>query len=454
MLSDIPFQTFVNLNTSGIVTQIKQLESQVSQIQQNKKAWTSLQYDGAAALTAFQGLGLGATWDSKQSTSSNTGVLTAAVDNSAQAGTYAFSVTQLAQQQIDGTASTAQTITSSTASLGLSATTMTFSVAGTTYSVSVNSSTSLASIASAINGLSGPVSAQVEQSASGNYYLQMFGSQTDQPIAFTGASSAWADVGLMTSTASGYTVNVVQQAQGAAITMGSNSYTSSTNTFSNVIPGTTLTAIAPGSSTITVTNNTQSMVGAVKSAVSAWNQWVSDTYKLAFGTLPPTSSTSTTLQSNPNQVIQSPSPMFQVNMIEQAIAGFTNSGITSGGMGLAVGQNNQPLMKLNTASLSAEIQSNPSAVKAFFTHLASTVDPMIQSFSQGAQSVTGTAITNKQNTITQDNQGIAQLTAQYKQQQKNAVSLYQSFQNTLSQIARESQVFGAMTKSGSTSGIL
>ncbi|WP_139061607.1 hypothetical protein [Sulfobacillus thermosulfidooxidans] len=61
----------------------------------------------------------------------------------APAGSYSVDVLQLAQTEIDGTASTAISITDSSVALNLSTATVAFVVGGVTVSIGVNTSTTL-----------------------------------------------------------------------------------------------------------------------------------------------------------------------------------------------------------------------------------------------------------------------------------------------------------------------
>lgn len=449
MLNNIPEKSFVELATSGLNTQLGEIQSQVKQVQSQQKAWSALQSDAAAASAGLKSLENPTTWQAMQAKSSNANI-SAAVDNSAQAGTYTVSVSQLATQEIDGTSSTAIAISSPSTALGLASGSMAWKIGGHTYSVAVSSTTTLNQLAASISTASGsPVKAQVEQSSQGSYYLSIFGSKTGASIGYSGPSGDWADVGVLASTGS---VNVVQAAQNAHLTMGSNAYTSATNTFSSVVPGMTIKAATTGSATIQVNSDVQAMTSNVKKFVSDWNQWVKDTQKYAFGTLPNTSLSSTSsFQNNPNQIIQSPQPMSALDGIESTMASYHVHGLGLAGVGLKVGQNDSPTLSLNTASLAQALTNNPSGVEGFFQSMASVMAPMIGDFGSGPTSITGTALANIGTTLSQDKQQETQLKTEMSNAQSNAITQYDAFSQTLGKLANESNMFtylnGQSTKS-------
>lgn len=418
MLSDIPFKTFEGLQTQGLDTQVAQLEQQIAQIQQQSKAWTLLQTDAQAFVTSANALGDPSVWNATQATSGDTGVANAAADASAVPGTYNVQVQQLAVQEIDGLAPSVA-LTSTTEALGtlnsaFTAATLAFTVGGATYSVVVTASTSLASLAAALNATGAPVDANIVTSGSASY-LEMIGTHPDQPIVYGGSATSaatadWEAVGLLTSTGS---VAVVQAAQPALVTMGAASISSATNTIGTLIPGVTLTLNGIGSTAVTVSADPGAGENAVQGLVANWNQWVTDTFSVAWGPMPGTGATV-----NPYQQIHSDMPMMTLNDLSNqwsdlqidgesfAALGITWNGSTSG----------QPTLQANSASLAAALQANPASVAAFFQALASTAAAWANGFATGTDSTTGSTLNGLsqqqqqlQTTITQDNTEIAQI---------------------------------------------
>ncbi|MCY0881210.1 MAG: flagellar filament capping protein FliD, partial [Firmicutes bacterium] len=330
--------------------------------------------------------------------------------------------------------------------------------------VSVSSSTTLAQLAQAINQAGSPVDAQVEKSGSGDYYLEMFDTKTGQSMSsssdFSGEKADWADVGLLTSTSSGYTVNVVQQAQDAQISLGSNTYSSSTNTFSGVIPGVTIKALATGTSTIAVTTSTSSVLGSIKKAVDAWNAWAKNTEKLAFGAVPSSSGGGSSFGANPNQELATPVPMQVIDSLENILTSTTANGLSLGSIGITV-SSSSPTFSINTASLSSALQNNLSGVQALFNAInhnnGTAFDTGITNFAGGgssaasSRSVTQTAIANDKNQVTQMQSEITQYNAQITATDASALTEYQQFQQMLGSMAQTDEMLAALDKSSSSS---
>lgn len=447
MLSDLPWTTYENLQVSGLTDQLTTLEQQVSQIQNQMSAWTTLQNDAGAVQSSLQALTQPATFQGMQAVSSNPAILTAAADASAVAGSYAVTVQQVAAQEIDGTASTAIAITSATAALNLATTSIDLTVGGVTYSVAITPSLSLSSIAAEINASGAPVTAMVEtDSATGTDYLMIFGSQTGQAISYGGSTAVWQDIGILSSSG---TVNTVQAAADAEISLGTGTvYTSPNNTFASVLPGITLQVASTGTAMVTVNPDPTAAVQAVQTFVANWNQWVSDTQKLAMGTLASVSANGT-FSSNPNQVIQSALPMMNLNLIAQTLINTEDQGNSLATLGIMV--TGQDQFTVNTAQLTQALNQNATTVQQFFTALASVVTPLLTQFAQGSQSVTGTAISLDQNEVAQLNQRINTVENEITQEQTTAQATYAAWTAQLQQWAQTDSMLSALTAQNSNS---
>lgn len=459
MLSDIPFQTFESLETAPLSERVAQLEQQVQQYTNQDSAWSTLQQDATGFTAAWQALGASTAWTALQATSSDTSVIQAAADSSAVAGTYAVSVGQLALQEIDGVApSTALTSTSvplASLSSTWAAASLSISLGGATYTVAVTASTTLANVADALNALGASVSATVDNagtSASPSYYLQLIATTPDTPISYGGSASAagdWTDLGLLTSTGS---VAVVQAAQPAEVSLGSASVTSTSNTITNLIPGVTLTLDGTGSSTITVSPNTGAMVQQIQNAVAAWNQWVQDTFTLAFGTLPGGGTTET---ANPKQVLHSALPMMAINDVATTFSTLTagSSSLSLGDVGVTFATTGgMPTLTVDTTTLQNALANNPSGVSSLFAALAQQVTAWSGGFGQGSTSTAGTALSGDQQAEQQLQSQITQEDAAIAQMQKAAQSQYQQWADQLNQLASEQNMVGAMLSSLTNSG--
>jgi flagellar hook-associated protein 2 len=459
MLSDISFSTFESLQTAGVDTQIADLEQQIAQIQRESQAWTLLQQDASAFVASASVAGAATAWDGMTASSGNAQVASCAADASAVAGTYDISVTALALQEIDGLPPSVA-LTSTSAALApqnaaWTAATLAFSIGGQMYSVVVTASTSLASLASAINATGAPVDATVVTTASGAY-LEMVGTTTDEAITYGGsttsaAASDWEVVGLLNSSGS---VAVVQAAEAAQISMGTASVVSSTNTIATLIPGVTLHLSGTGSTAITVTANPGAGQSAIETLAANWNQWVTDTFSVAWGPMPGTGAST-----NPYQVIRSDMPMMTLNNLADQWSSLQVDGESLGSLGISWnGQvSGQPTLSVNGASLASAVAAHPASVAAFFAALSSTAQAWANGFATGADSTTGSTLTALSTEQQQLQAAITRDNAQVRQIDAAARTQYLAWSSNLTELASEENqtnaILGALlNQNGSTSG--
>ncbi|MDA8194456.1 MAG: flagellar filament capping protein FliD [Thermaerobacter sp.] len=447
MLSDFPLTTMESLAIQPLTWQLNQLQQQISTLNQNQQAWQTLQHDAQAFYTALSGLGSGTALQNMSATSNNPSVATAAADGNSPPGTYTMSVQRLAANEIDGTASTAISITSATTALGLATATIGITIGSATYDVGVNSSTTLDGLVTELTQSGAPLVASVGQSGTA-YYLQLWGTQTDQTFQYVSGSTALADVGILTSTASGYSVNVVQHATTSSVLFQGATVTNPTNTVTNVIPNVTLNLAGVGSTAITITPNYTADSSSVQQVFQDWQQWVSDTYNLAFGTLPQASTASggqTSFPSNPNQVIHSPVPMAEMNQLASAMTQYVDpaTGYSLGSLGVAFDSSTQNFT-VNSSTLTAALQTNLAGVQQFFQQLASTaLGPMVNAFGAASNSTTAEVQTQDSNQLNYVQQQQTLVQDEIQQALQNARSQYSAFVKTLNQLAQVQSLFAA-----------
>lgn len=482
ILSDLSPTVFTDLATQESESQLKTLQSELSTNKSQISAWTTLQSDAQSFNSALNTLTKASTYNQLQTSSSNNVVT--AVDSSAQAGQYTLTVQSVAQAEIDAGSSTNMTVTSPNATLSVAGAPMTgafsISVGGTTVNVTIPSGgTSLNGLASLINNeasdANAGVTASVVQNGQGDYVLELQATQTDQPITYADIQgSSLYDLGLVSSTGTGTqsAANILQLPSAAAVSFGStfnsaDTVTSSNNTFSNLIPGLTLTVNTPGTTTISVTPNVSAIQQSVQNFASAWNQWVSDTQSLAEAGQVVASGSGTSesfsYQANSGQVLTSAIPTAVLNQVQQVLSSYTtNSGAlyqSLADVGLTFKGSGQ--LSVNSTTLDNAIQTNPTAVQAIFQGLQSTLQsggPLgtVSGFGLGPTSTAGEAIENltvQDATIQNQETLINQKTAAEEQQ---AIVRYGQWVN---QVARYSQqydllnaIFTSQTGSSATSG--
>lgn len=444
MLSDLSLNEMESVAIEPLTQQLNALQQQLTELQNNSSAWTTLQGDAGSFLSGLQSLG-STGLQAMQATSSNPNVATAAADGNAPAGSYSVDVLQLAQTEIDGTASTAIVITNPNAALNLSTATIAFVVGGVTVSIGVNASTTLNQIVTDINQSGAPVDAQAAESGS-NYYLKLYGTQTDQAISYINGTVALSDVGIFTSTSSGYQLNQVQAATVALVSYQGSTVSSATNIYNNLIPNVTLSLSSTGTTDITISPNYSQDTQSIQSVFDNFNTWVKDTWNLANAIVPGSASTATTstYQLNTNQVIHSPIPMNELDQVASQLASYQNSqGMSLGTLGINY-DSSTGTFSVNSSVLTAALQSNLSGVQEFFQQLSSVVSPIVGNFSQATQpGMTADAITNDSNQENQVNQQIANVQQEISQAIANAQKQYNAFISTLTGLAQSENAFQA-----------
>jgi flagellar hook-associated protein 2 len=245
-----------NLMTAQSVPQT-QLKDQLTTVQSQLSAYQTVSSTVKAVQTAAQALDTTA-WKATAATSSSTSVV-ATSSATAAAGSTTFSVTQLASAQVTTVAADSSGAVVKIPADGITVT----DGQGVSHNIALTSG-SAADVAAAINGANIGVRASVIQTSSGSTILQVSSTKTGTANGF----------GLDNSNLSNNAQNVTA-AQDAVASVGDPanggySVTSSSNTFTNLIPGVTFSANAPASNvTITVGSDQQSISDKVKALVSA-----------------------------------------------------------------------------------------------------------------------------------------------------------------------------------------
>jgi flagellar hook-associated protein 2 len=482
ILSDLSPTTFTTLATQESESQLTTLQNELSTNKSQISAWTTLQSDAQSFNSALNVLTQASTYNQLQTSSSNHVVT--AVDSSAQAGQYTLTVQSVAQAEIDSGSSANMTVTDPNATLSVSGETMagafSISVGGTSINVTIPSAgTSLNGLASMINTQASDakagITASVVQNSQGDYVLELQATQTDQPITYADTQGTpLYDLGLVSSTSTGTqsAANVLQSPTAAEVSFGTafnstDAVSSSNNTFSNLIPGMTVTVNTPGTTTISVTPNVSAIEQSVQNFASAWNQWVSDTQSLAEAGQVVASgsgaSESFSYQANSSQVLTSAIPMAVLNQVQQMLAGYsTNSGASYQSLadvGLTFAGSGQ--LQVNSTMLNNAIETEPAAVQAIFQGLQSTLQSegslgIVSGFSLGPTSTTGEAIdalTARDSNI-QDQETLLEQNTTAEEQQ--AIVQYGQWVNQVAQYSQQydllNAIFASETGSNNTSG--
>jgi flagellar hook-associated protein 2 len=264
------------IDSTSIINQLMQIESQPQTLLKNQlttsqnqaAAYRDINSLFAALTTAADALTQSTSWNLTKASSSSTTVAASATAG-AQAGSVTFSVDKLASGHAIISDATQKWGTTTTA-FGLGNLTLTKSD-GSTVPINPTDADgdgviSLADAVTAINASGAGVTASAVNTGSGGFQLSLSSTATGLASSFSLAAS---------SGTVGFTV--LNQAQDAQITLGAGgptptTITSATNTFSDVLTGTSFTVSQQATTaTISVTSDPDAVAGKVAAVVNAAN---------------------------------------------------------------------------------------------------------------------------------------------------------------------------------------
>lgn len=239
------------LDTSTIITQLMQLErgsqdrlkTQKSETESGIAALRTLNTRFLSLSTAAKSLTLSSGWNAATATSSDSARVTATAKPGALSGEVSFVVKHLASAEVWKSSGAVASTDTAVATAG---STFTITKDGTAKSVAVADG-SLAGVVTAINGASAGVTATAVQVSPGAFVLQLT-STTPGSTALTVDSSAFsAELGTVTQLTAG--VDAKLQVGVAADGTGGYEVTRKTNTFDDLLKGTTISLLAQNSAT-------------------------------------------------------------------------------------------------------------------------------------------------------------------------------------------------------------
>ncbi|UQX87945.1 flagellar filament capping protein FliD [Jatrophihabitans telluris] len=369
------------IDTSSVISQLmtlaaapqNALKSQLNSTQSELSAYQAINTKMAALKSAADKLALPSTWAATTATASDTSIV-ASGSSTAVAGTSTtFSVTSVAKAQIS-TFSPADPANAATAANGLDLT-----IGSTTTHLAL-AGNSLSDVASAINSAGLGVRAAVVNTTNGTI-LQMTSTST-------GAAN-----GFSLSGTSATQQNIVA-AQDATIAVGDPaaggySVSSSTNTFTDAIPGVTFTVSkVVTDANIGVSTDSSSISSAVQGLVSAAND--------ALSIVSQATARGAILAGDSS-----------VTQLTQKILGVVSAGVSGGSYATSgIGITATGTVTFDSAAFSTAYAKNPSGVQK-----------MVQTSFSGAMSTVGAAATDSgtgtlTQLITADNTAISSLNKQ------------------------------------------
>lgn len=264
------------LDTNSIIDQLTNLERrrrvdllQIDRLEAEakKSALQTFNTKLATLLTAVDALRNADTAIARQASSSDEGTIEITAGSGATPGSTEITVNTLARGAI---AVSGSGVTSSSSTIASGAGTFEFSVGGgATQSVAVDATTTLDDLAAAINDLGAGVSAStvnLGNESSPDYRLRLASLSTGSSSSIT-VSNDDTDIAIAVS----------QQAEDASFTVSgfATPVTRESNTFSDVIPGTTLSLQSTGGPvTLTVSTDESGVASKLEAVAAAYNDLV------------------------------------------------------------------------------------------------------------------------------------------------------------------------------------
>lgn len=288
------------LDINSLVTQLMNAERQPLNALSTKKSQTNQkisafgQIKGAISSlqSALSSLKSGTAFDVFKATSSDSKIASATANSNAAAGSYDITVSKLAKSRVEGT--TSGLFNQSTAPIGTTGT-LTFTVGAKSFSVNVTNTDTLESVRDAINNVtydddadaSTPDKTQalvqasvvnVGTSGSPDYKLifTSTGKGSDGAVTIGGTAAAALGLGDYTTSdpdpTSTVNTSLIQRENDTQAVVNGVNITRSSNTIDDVIAGATITLAGTGSTTISISRDTDAITAKVNEFISAYNK--------------------------------------------------------------------------------------------------------------------------------------------------------------------------------------
>lgn len=445
------------LDVQGLVSQLMTVAQQplnrMNSTMQTENSQISDYGNLSSDLTTLQSsltsLASGAFINTLQATSSNTNILSASADNTANAGNYNITVNTLASSEnlaLNGLAS-------ETNSLGNAADTMNFTFGdGSTQSVSIAAGASLDQIAASINSAGIGVAASVVKAdnSSTPYRLVLTGNTVGAGQSFststTGGQSALSFLNFDASSAvdsSGKITDsrLTAQAQDASLTVNGLTMTSSSNTVTNAVLGVSMNLTQTGTTVLTVARDSAAIQKQLQSFVTAYNKVQSDSTSLYQGDLQGDFNL-VQLQQGFDSILQTP------------ISGADGTSQVAYLAQIGISIQKDGSLSLDTTALNAAINQNPKAVANLFGN--DNNDGFAQRFNNsinnmlGPQGLITTRTTSLNQMVSAEKDQIAQEQNRLSTVQAGYLTLYSNLNSALMEMEQTSSSLTKMLSSGSS----
>ena len=435
------------LNTTQLIDQLMQAEAVPQTLLKNKvtdsttfiTAMQTLNTKVASLATAAAALATPAGTDLHTASVSSTSV-TATAGTGAVDGTIDFTVDRLAQSQV--------TVTGPLTQWPDQPPTLTFVAAdGTTTQVTASSS-SLADVAAAINkagvGVSATQVAAGLDPATGQqlYRLQLSSAKTGASAAFTVYRGTPADVtaGTATNLLNDPGAAQVRQAQDAQLTLWAGSaaaqaVTSSTNTFTSVLPGVTVTVSAASATpvTLTVARDDTGISNAANSLVTSLNDiftFISQKQAVTTGTDTAGGTTVTAGAFTGDSTVRDANQ----KLIDAVIAPI--NGISPSTYGISITSDGQ--VTFDKTAFATAMANNPDAVKSALATISQRVADAANVASDKYTGTITTKIQGEQSTVKSLNDQIADWDTRLADRKSTLQKTYANLEVQLQQLQSQS----------------
>jgi flagellar hook-associated protein 2 len=264
----LPVTTYAQEMQSALQLQLTtEPNNQISAMQAQSQALGTLQTDLQAFQTATYSLSAANNWTAVTGTSSNPSAFTISINPGAQASNYSINIQALAQNEFyvgaTGFSSTAGTLTM-TGSFIIAPVTTTGGLSTATINIT-GSNDSLQGLVSSINSDTSQTGVEAGTIYNGStYQLELSSVQTGSNYAFTITGTAAGQFGFPA------TANVT--AKNASMTVDGVPITSQSNAFTNAIPNTVIQAIATGTGSVNLTQDTSTTTSTIQNWMNAYNK--------------------------------------------------------------------------------------------------------------------------------------------------------------------------------------
>lgn len=266
------------LSTSSIVDQLMAIEARPQQLtqlrlnsfQKSADAYDSVRSSLLNLRTAAQKLSTGLDWQPVSAVSSDATIASVTGTNALATGSLTFVVNTVARAAVlTSSGSISGSGVAVTPPGGGGANEVTVTVGSTAHTIDVGDGT-LDSVINAINNAEVGVSATKIKVGDDAYRLQL---TSNDPGTANAVSIASGDAGRFDGIGGGFLVTAAAADTSITIGTGPNAYnvTSSSTAITDLLPGTTINVLKPGTVTVSTTRNASGLADNVQALVTAYN---------------------------------------------------------------------------------------------------------------------------------------------------------------------------------------